>query len=137
MSRYLGLPDAFILILGSLGGIYGYLIFLTVNSANLLYLGFIDVFRDAIPVGTRSIISKCVEPDELGKAMACLSFCFSLVGLLSPTAGFIYSATVDWYEGFIYCMASTVFIIMAFIGIGIFFLQRTGNKKSKQEEKVE
>lgn len=103
---------------------YVYTIFLSVPTANLLYLSFIDIFSAGIPVGTRSIMSKTVEAQELGKALAMLSFCYCLVGILSPTATYIYSLTVDWHEGFMLCIECLFYGIMFCLGLIIHFLQR-------------
>ena len=103
-------------------------LYLSAEQVQFLYLSLLNIFGDSITVGIKAILSKNVDPGELGKVFACHGFVFSFVGVISPTANYIYAVTVSWHAGFIYCLGNIFYIIMALLSIAIFFQLRRSRK---------
>ena len=70
----------------------------------------------------RAVLSKIIEPEELGAGFACLAFTQAIVTLVSPTANLIYSATLDWHKGFIMCLSALFLLICAILTIPVHFI---------------
>jgi len=54
------------------------------------------------------VISKIVNRDELGAAFGVLSAVQAIAIIAAPGAQYLYSETVSWFPGFVYCMLCTI-----------------------------
>ena len=58
------------------------------------------------------MISKLVPREHIGKAFGVLAVIQAIVEGLSAEYYWIYTATSDWHPGFIYCLNSTITIVL-------------------------
>ena len=103
--------------------------------AELLYLfGFFQCFSDFNTVAVRSAMTKVVGPNEVGRIFACVGISGAVVQLIKPMYEKIYSATLDWYFGFVYCISDMITLTLMAMAVYIYFFMRHVGKKKKKEE---
>ena len=104
--------DAYVLFLAGCGSIFHSLIFLSGKDINFLYaVCILDMFNLCGLVAIRSMISKMVPREHLGKAFGVLASVQAIVEWLSAEYYWIYTATLNWHPGFVYCLNGTCNLI--------------------------
>lgn len=117
LTRKLNVRDIVIVIMGSIGGIGKFCAYLSVEEAVFMYAGLVaDVFGMSIKVCVRAILSKTVDGDEIGRVFGCLAAIQAVIGMISPLISTIFSYTLAWHIGFLYCVGCVIFMVMNLVG---------------------
>ena len=99
----------------------------------------VGVLAMASATMVRSMVSKIVDPSEIGKIFSLVSSVDSAVPLVvSPALTAIYNATIDTFPGAFFTLISAIFLVTAanFVVVGILFKRNLGgeNYSSLREE---
>lgn len=130
MTQYLKLSDTTILLLASASTFAGHLTTQLAEVANILYLASaLKLFSDISTVTARSALTKAVGPLEVGRVFACVGAMGAVVTLINPMYQAVYSATIEWYFGFVYCIADMVSILMIVISLYMCLFMRRYKRK--------
>lgn len=111
-------------------------VFQIAEQAQLLYLvGFFQSFSDLNTVAVRSAMTKVVGPKEVGRVFACVALSAGVVQLIKPMYEKIYSATLDWYFGFVFCISDMITIVMICLAVYVFiYMKYVERKKAAADE---
>ena len=103
--------------------------------AELLYLfGFFQCFSDFNTVAVRSAMTKAVGPKEVGRIFACVGISGAVVQLIKPLYEKIYSATLDWYFGFVYCISDMITLTLIAMAVYVYFYMKHLDRAKKKKE---
>ncbi|XP_011268476.2 thymic stromal cotransporter homolog [Camponotus floridanus] len=96
MSKWIGMRDTFIVAIGAISHAAGRIIFLLAKKPELFYVGAaVSALGPVVAPVLRSMTSKLVFTEELGKVFAVLSVCDNAVPLFSGTLySQLYNATI-------------------------------------------
>jgi MFS transporter, PCFT/HCP family, solute carrier family 46, member 3 len=100
----------------------------------MFYIGTsVDLFISTKAIAIKSIISKKVAPQDLGKIFSVLGILESLNGFIFPSLySFVYLKTVDSFVGAIYFLSEGFFLLTLIMFIIIFFMTRNDPKKVEE-----
>ena len=127
LNAKLRLHDALMLIIVLSAEATAYAI---LPSATVLWQFYIPTFFGALGYCKyaiiRSLLSKCIEPDEVGKVFSIMA----VVAALAPSAGNpvfrqLYNATIDSVPGAIYYLASSLLLVTLFGTVFIYIVIET------------
>lgn len=98
----------------------------------MFYIGTsFDLFISTKAIAIKSMISKKVEPQELGKIFSVLGILESLNGFVFPSLySFIYLNTVENFIGAFYFLSEGFFTLTLILFVIIYFMTRGDEKKS-------
>lgn len=97
----------------------------------MFYIGTtVDIFLSTKAIAIKSIISKKVAPQELGKIFSVLGILESLNGFVFPSLySFVYLKTVDTFVGAIYFLSEGFFTLTLILFIIIYLMTRNDTPK--------
>ncbi|KAL7026969.1 hypothetical protein ACKWTF_005251 [Chironomus riparius] len=112
-SKFNLISDAMIGIVSTICTLIAKPIYAFATSTEMFYLGTtIDLFVGTKAIAIKSIISKVVGTDELGRMFSILGVNESLVNFVFPTIySFVYLHTVDTFIGAIYFLSEFFFLL--------------------------
>ncbi|KAF5269814.1 hypothetical protein FQR65_LT05860 [Abscondita terminalis] len=98
-TKYLRLDDALLGVISSVSKILGGIMYILARIPELFYVGtLLEVFNGTAFVASRSILTKLVSQEELGKVNSLFGIAESLTGLIyGPTYSFIYKSTLHHF----------------------------------------
>ncbi|XP_062309384.1 lysosomal proton-coupled steroid conjugate and bile acid symporter SLC46A3 [Osmerus eperlanus] len=114
-----GMPSLVIILIGILSVMTGLALVAFAKTTLMMFLVRIPMLLAIMPFPVlRSMMSKIVSKSEQGALFACVAFVESLSGnVASAVFSSLYAATVAWYPGFSFLLASGLcFIPMALLG---------------------
>lgn len=126
MTLNLKFTDTAILMISLSSTLIGTMTIQLAEVANILYLASaLKMFSNVSTTTARSIMTKIVDPMEVGRVFACTAAIGAFATLANPIYQAVYSATLQWYFGFIYCISDMVLIVALVTAIYIhLFLRR-------------
>uniref|UniRef100_A0A3Q2QUN6 Solute carrier family 46 member 3 n=1 Tax=Fundulus heteroclitus TaxID=8078 RepID=A0A3Q2QUN6_FUNHE len=140
---YCGVPKLLIVMLGILSAVLGFIMVAFAKTTALMFLVRIPMLLCIMPFPVlRSVMSKIVSKSEQGALFASLSFLESLFSKAGSGAfNSIYAATVGWYPGFAFLLATGLLIIplsslgaVAFIGLDVTTEPRKAEDSTSEED---
>lgn len=122
-SKYFKMSDSHIGIFASMSDMAAATAYIFVNTPWQMFLiPFMDIFHGAAQVICSSILSKHVDPSEVGKISSVKGFLESIAPFLAtPLYNFVYMHTIDSFPSAFY-IVSVVFGLPIFIIFGIIHL---------------
>ncbi|XP_014208805.1 solute carrier family 46 member 3-like [Copidosoma floridanum] len=118
-SHVLKMDDALLGVLSCISKILASFVYAFATTDLLMYIApLLEILNGASFIVMRSITSKLVTPDELGKVNSLFGVCEAIVPLLyGPTYSFIYRATVHSLPGTFFLVGSGLMIpgVLAFL----------------------
>eukprot|EP00096_Caligus_rogercresseyi_P009399 TRINITY_DN3188_c0_g1_i2.p1 TRINITY_DN3188_c0_g1~~TRINITY_DN3188_c0_g1_i2.p1 ORF type:complete len:479 (-),score=76.45 TRINITY_DN3188_c0_g1_i2:14-1450(-) len=141
LTKRLQMRDATIILLGVAGIFISGFVFAFGNSTEAAYvagvLGFLGI---AIMTVLRSLVTKCISSDEIGKIFAVIASFQAVVYMLaSPIYSMVYKATLDIFPGLVFlvtaCLYSFVGAVVVYIYIGLKRIEE--NRKNEGENRGE
>ena len=116
LSKTLNVSDLVISKLGSLSGVFQFLVFALSKHVWMIWVATTVGSLRGIVVGPiRSVLSQCVHKDEIGKMFAVLGSGFTVAhifGLIYPA---LYSVTLDIFPGSSFILASALYATMSLL----------------------
>lgn len=102
------------------------------TSTTMFYIGTtVDIFISTKAIAIRSIISKKIPAQDLGKAFSVLGILENLNGFVFPSLySFIYLKTVDTFLGAIYLVSEGFFVLTLILFITIYIMTRHDEPKA-------
>lgn len=118
LKRLYHVTDTCIVVWSAFGSFFRSLTFVAAQTKQNLYIGsIVDMLNLAGSIAARSgIIALMDDPTEIGKAFAVIAVIHELVRVVSPYNWEIAIASRDWYIGLVYCIYSTVFVVVMLVG---------------------
>lgn len=98
----------------------------------MFYIGTtIDIFISTKAIAIKSIISKKIPPQELGKIFSVLGILESLNRFVFPPLySYVYLKTVDTFVGSIYFLSEGFFLLTLILFVTTYFMMKNDDKKS-------
>ncbi|XP_059079164.1 lysosomal proton-coupled steroid conjugate and bile acid symporter SLC46A3-like [Tigriopus californicus] len=127
---------------GVIGSLINTIIMAFAREGWWLYLGSVIAFLGpTITTSSRSLVTKCVGPFEVGAAFSIMGAIQAMVPLCAiPFFGFTYKATIEWFPGTFLLVSAVLYVIVAVLlivaNIGLRKVERT-EKKSLQRTQDE
>ncbi|XP_017776311.1 PREDICTED: proton-coupled folate transporter-like [Nicrophorus vespilloides] len=133
-SKYLKLDDSILGMISNMSKILACLVFAFAGSSTVFYMGaIVEMFNGTSFIAMRSIISKLVPPDELGKIYSLFGVSEALMPLVyGPMYSIVYRNTINYLPG-------AFFLVGGFLTIPsvlIFFWLYTEHKKDQLEDEL-
>ena len=138
MSEKFGLRDSTIIIIGTTGCLGQTVLLSLASDSWMVYLGAFVAFLDTTAYSMiRCLISKNVEPDEVGKILSFVGAFQAFIPIISaPLFGTIYRSTVETLpQAYLIVLAGLFFVnwcVQIYIDRG---LRRVEREKEKEEGK--
>lgn len=139
LSKYFRLRDTTILLMNVVGCIINHLVIAFATAEWQLYIGIcFSILAFCVTTLGRSMISKFVEPHEVGKV-------FSVVGAIqalmpfaaSPTFGFLYRSTVATFpSAFILLVVSVYAVLLVLIMCVHYYMDKVHKKTMREEDNI-
>lgn len=131
-TKYLKIDDAMLGILSSASKILSSLVYTFAPSPSIFYIGaIVEMLNGTSFIAMRSIVSKLVTPDELGKINSLFGVCEALMPLAyGPMYSLVYSSTIDHVPGAFFLLGGFLTTPALFI----FFWLYKEHKKDEIEE---
>ncbi|KAK4884693.1 hypothetical protein RN001_000964 [Aquatica leii] len=124
-SKYLKIDDALLGALSVTSRIFGGIIYTLAPTALIFYIAFI---------ASRSIMSKIIPPEEIGRANSIFGIAETLTMLIyAPMYSALYKATLGHFSGSFFVLGVTLSVPAVISYIWIYFYQ----KKKKMNEKMD
>ncbi|KAK9874853.1 hypothetical protein WA026_005669 [Henosepilachna vigintioctopunctata] len=96
-----------------------------------------EIFNGSSHIAMRSIMSKLVSADELGKMFSIFGLCEALTPLLcGPLYSFVYHQTIDVFPGAFYFVSALLHTGALFIFLWLYLLRKP-SRKCKEEKEME
>ncbi|KAF2884245.1 hypothetical protein ILUMI_21937 [Ignelater luminosus] len=140
-SKFLKLDDALLGLISSVSKICGCLVYAFAPTSLVFYIGtLVEVFNGTAFIAMRSIISKLVSGDELGKMNSIFGMSEALMPLVyGPMYSALYKATITIFPGSFYLLGSFLTIPAVIIFIWLYQnritkIPSTNENEEKQEE---
>ncbi|KAF2884244.1 hypothetical protein ILUMI_21936 [Ignelater luminosus] len=132
-SKYLKMDDALLGVISSTSKVLSALVYAFAPNPIIFYLGaIIEMLNGTSFIALRSIISKLVSPDELGKINSLFGVSEALMPLVyGPMYSLVYKWTINVVPGAFYLFGG----VLTFPAILIFLWLYTEHKKDAREEK--
>ena len=129
LSSTFGVSDYKLLLFGTFIKIANMLSISFVRTTWILYFTFtVGALCVCLVTASKSIISKIVYSDEIGKAFALISCAETISNLIgSAFMTVVYQATQDIYKGLVYIIESGIFIAWFLL---VFFVMKNSDKPS-------
>ena len=116
LSKTLNVPDLIIGIIGSMFTVFHFLLITWSKHTWLMYLAItIGSLRAIIISPIRSVVSTCVDEDEIGKIFAVIGSGDTLAKIFGLVFPALYSLTLEVFPGGPFLLASAVYAIMALL----------------------
>lgn len=131
-TKYLKIDDAMLGILSSASKILASLVYTFAPSPGVFYIGaIVEMLNGTSFIAMRSIVSKLVSPDELGKINSLFGVCEALMPLAyGPMYSLVYTSTIDYVPGAFFLLGGFLTTPALFI----FFWLYKEHKKDEIEE---
>ncbi|CAB4067146.1 SLC46A3 [Lepeophtheirus salmonis] len=119
------------------GNIIAGFMFTFANVSWLVYVaGIVSFLGAAISTLLRSLISKCIESDEIGKVFSVIASGQAVIFMIaSPIYSLVYKATLDFFPGLVFLVTSCLYSIVGFLAIYLYFgLKKVENSRKNAHE---
>ncbi|XP_070502367.1 lysosomal proton-coupled steroid conjugate and bile acid symporter SLC46A3-like [Chironomus tepperi] len=125
-SKFIGISDAMIGIISTICTLIAKPIYAFATSTEMFYAATtIDLFVSTKAIVIKSIISKVIGTDELGRMFSILGVIEASVAFVFPTLySFVYLNTVDTFIGAIYFLSEFFFTLTLIMFITIYLMMR-------------
>lgn len=103
----------------------------------MYYIGTtVDVFVSTKAIAIKSIVSKTIPANELGKMFSVLGIIESIDAFIFPSLySFIYLHTVETFVGAIYFLSEIFFVLTLIMFVILYILLRRKTKQEKEDAK--
>ncbi|XP_040571251.1 LOW QUALITY PROTEIN: probable peptidoglycan muropeptide transporter SLC46 [Lepeophtheirus salmonis] len=137
LSHKLKWRDGTIILIAVGGNIIAGFMFAFANVSWLVYVaGIVSFLGAAISTLLRSLISKCIESDEIGKVFSVIASGQAVIFMIaSPIYSLVYKATLDFFPGLVFLVTSCLYSIVGFLAIYLYFgLKKVENSRKNAHE---
>lgn len=112
-SKFLGISDPMIGIISTICTLISKPIYAFAVTTFMFYVGTtVDIFVSTKAIAIKSIISKIINADELGKIFSVLGILESVATFIFPSLySFVYLKTVETFIGAIYFLSEFLFLL--------------------------
>ncbi|XP_023327444.1 solute carrier family 46 member 3 isoform X2 [Eurytemora carolleeae] len=124
LSYILKVHDAMIGILATMSKISSLVVIAFATSGTVLFFGAcLGCISSLSGIVIRSMLSKCVQPSELGKIYSLLASFEAAVPLFaSPLFTAVYNSTIDTFPGATFLVLASIFIVSLMLFCYVFFI---------------
>lgn len=136
-SKRWNIEDSIIGIVACVSRIAASIVYALAPSRTVYFLGpVLDMFSSAGATSLRSIATKLVKADEVGKTSSLISISEALVPVIySPVYSKVYLSTLSTFAGAFYLISAALAVPAILIYLSLFILQRRDSEESKAENK--
>ncbi|KAK4884691.1 hypothetical protein RN001_000962 [Aquatica leii] len=136
-SKYLGLDDALLGVISSISKIAGCIVYTLAKTPTLFYIGtLLEVFNGIAFVASRSIITKIVSKEELGKVNSLFGIAESItIVIYGPMYSAIYKASLYTFPGTFFIIGVVLTIPPILIYLWLYKHRHTRESQDKSEDK--
>ena len=108
------------------------------TNVSLMWISLaFQLLAPCLNVAVRATVSKLVDPSETGAVFALLGFVQAFNFLVSPLINLLYVDSLDWHEGFVYCVQSLFSIVlMGCAAVVAVYVAKRGQWRLEKEVKV-
>lgn len=109
------------------------------TSTLMFYVGTtIDLFISTKAIAIKSIVSKAIPANELGKMLSVLGIIEALDAIVFPSMySFVYLHTVETFGGAIFFLSEFFFALTLIMFVIIYIIMRKGNYDEAKEKDAE
>ncbi|XP_013184487.1 lysosomal proton-coupled steroid conjugate and bile acid symporter SLC46A3 isoform X2 [Amyelois transitella] len=132
-SKYLKWHDSILGIISTLSKIAASFVYCFAPNERIFFIApLVEILNGTALLAMRSIVSKLVEPDELGKINSLFGLTENLMPLLYvPLYTQVYTATMETLPGFVFLMGALMTIPAVAVFFWLFYEHRKYVRKSK------
>ena len=135
------LHDSVLVIVAGCGSLIYAIVYLSASQShvNEMYIALVgSMLRTSLTVAARATVSKLVDSSETGAIFSLFAFAQAFNFLISPLINLIYVETLEWHEGFVYCIQCIMSIGVIILGCLIFgYNVAIGNwRQTGREEEI-
>ncbi|KAF2884242.1 hypothetical protein ILUMI_21934, partial [Ignelater luminosus] len=133
-SKFLKMDDALLGVISSSSKVLSCFVYAFAPTSTIFYIGaVVEMLNGTSFIAMRSIMSKLVPPDELGKINSLFGVSEALMPLVyGPMYSVVYKATINVLPGTFFLLGG----VLTFPAIIIFFWLYTENRRDAREAKL-
>ncbi|XP_018334591.1 uncharacterized protein LOC108743517 [Agrilus planipennis] len=138
-SRFLKLDDTVLGMISNFSKFLACFVFAFAPNSKIFYLGaVVEMLNGTSFIAMRSIISKLVPPDELGKINSLFGVCEALMPLIyGPMYSLTYKMTINWLPGFFYILGGVLTLPSVFIFLWLYTEHKRDERELLERKEIE